>query len=473
MPSAQKSLVINIITGGSPGLWRNEEDESKHFTHSLDPWIKLAKIAERGKIHSLFVADHLTFFDSYKGPGNFREPARTGVFAPRVDPAAVVTALSSVTKGLGFGITFSTVSEHPYHFARRLASLDLLSNGRVGWNIVSSYLESIGPNLLNGEPFPEHDERYVKSEEYVDVVLKLLLSSWREDAVKYDKENGIFADPNLIRKINHKGKYFSVEGPGITEPTPQSFPVIIQAGTSRKGKELAAKNAEVVFVEGRSRETLAQDIKEIRSLAESYGRDPSSIKFLAGATPVLAKTHEEAIAKAQKIKEFATPEAGEVGFGGISGIDLSKYDLDDEIDYKGTNAIQTITDNIFKKAKKNKPTKREVLKAYTAKLGNLIGTPSEVADELEKWVRDYDLDGFNLSYAVFPSGIEDIVDLLIPELQRRGIFHKDYAADTLRENINEQKGKLFLDEDHPAYKLRWTKDLTKEEFEEKIGFPPK
>ncbi|CCH46207.1 Nitrilotriacetate monooxygenase component A [Wickerhamomyces ciferrii] len=464
----KKELILNILTGGHTLVWRNPADESRNFTNSIDSWVKFAKLAERGKIHSVFIADHLTFFDSWKGPGNFKDPARAGVHAPRIDPAATITAMSSVTENIGFGITFSTVSEHPYHFARRLASLDLLTNGRVGWNIVSSYLESIGPNLLNGEPFPEHDERYIKTDEYVEVVLKLLLSSWREDAVKYDKENGIFADPDLIRKINHKGKYFSVEGPGITEPTPQGFPVIFQAGTSNKGKQLAARLAEVVFVDARNNDVLANDIKEIRSLAKTYGRDPYSIKFVASATPIIAATHEEAVQKVESRKAFSVPNSGEIGFSGISGIDLSKFKDDEEVIYTGSNGLQTITSNIIKKAKKNNPTKAEVLKHYTKKNGNLVGSPQEVADELEKWVEDFDIDGFNFSISEFPGGIEDIVDLLVPELQKRGLFHTEYSGSTFRESLNEGKGSVHLREDHPAHKSRWTSDLSKEQFESQI-----
>ncbi|CCH46626.1 putative monooxygenase [Wickerhamomyces ciferrii] len=464
-----KSLIINVFTGGSPGLWTDPNDTSREFTRSLDPWIKLAKIAERGKLHALFIADHLSFFDTYKGPGNYGLPAKVGKFAPRVDPAIPITAMAQATEGLGFGITFSTVVEHPYHFARRLASLDLLTNGRIGWNIVSSYLDSLGPNLLNGEPLPQHDERYVKTGEYVDVVLKLLLSSWRDDAVKYDKENGIFADPELLRKINHKGKYFSVEGPGITEPTPQRFPLIIQAGTSTKGKQLAAKYAELVFVDGRHGEALKADIKDIRALAESYGRDPKSIKFVAGVFPVVGKTHEEALAKVERAKKFGIPGYGEVGLSAVSGIDVSKFEDDEEVDVaKLSNGLTTLTKNISKKLKKNKPTKRELLDIYTLGNSKIIGDPLEIADELERWVEEYDVDGFNFWPTSFPNDLEAIVDLLIPELQARGIFHKDYASTTLRENVNNEKGKTFLGEDHPAYKFRWQADKSKEEFEASI-----
>ncbi|CCH46625.1 putative secreted protein [Wickerhamomyces ciferrii] len=464
-----KSLILNVFTVGSPGLWTDPKDTSRDFTRSLDPWIKLAKIAERGKFHSLFIADHLSFFDTYKGPGNYGLPAKVGKFSPRVEPSVVIAALAQATKGLGFGITFSTVVEHPYHFARRLASLDLLTNGRVGWNIVSSFLDSVGPNLLNGEPFPEHDERYVKTEEFVEVVLKLLLSSWRDDAVKYDKEQGIFADPNLLRKINHKGKYFSVEGPGITEPTPQRFPLIIQAGTSVKGKQLAAKYAELVFVDGRYGEALKNDIKEIRSLAESYGRDPKSIKFVAGINPIVGKTHEEALAKVERNKKFSLPEYGEVGLSAISGIDFSKFEDDEEVDIsKLSNGSTTMTRNISKKLKKNKPTKRQLLDVYTLGNSKFVGTASEIADEFERWVEEYDIDGFNFWPNSFPDDLKSIVDLLIPELQARGIFHKDYTSTTLRENVNETKGKTFLGRDHPAYKLRWQADKTKEEFERSL-----
>ncbi|CCH42917.1 Nitrilotriacetate monooxygenase component A [Wickerhamomyces ciferrii] len=461
-----KSLIINVYTNASPGSWRDPKDKTREFTRDIKSWINFAKLAEKGKIHAIFIADNLSFFDDYKGPGNYKLPAKIGAFSPRIDPAISITAMSSVTNNLGFGITFSTAVEHPYHFARRLASLDLLTNGRIGWNIVSSYLTSLGPNLLNGEALPEHDERYVKTEEYVDVVLKLLLSSWRDDAIKYDKKKGIFADPDLIRKINHKGKYLNVEGPGITEPTPQRFPVIFQAGTSTKGKLLAAKYAEVVFLDGRYDEGIKGDIKEIRRLAETYGRDPQSVKFIVGIRPTIGKTREElAFNKLEEAKKFKIPDYSEVVLSGISGIDLSIFEDDEEVNIAKVNEMATWTNTISKKVKKSKPTKRQLLDNFATINKNLIGTASEVANELERWVHDYDVDGFNLVVDSFPNDLESIVELLIPELQKRGIFHKDYTSSTLRENINHKEGQKFLREDHTAYKFKWGADKTKEEFE--------
>ncbi|KAH3675493.1 hypothetical protein WICMUC_002684 [Wickerhamomyces mucosus] len=473
--SPKKKLILNVIINGSPFLWKNPDDISRELSHSIDPWIELAEKAEAYKIHSIFIADHLTHFTGYGGEFNYKWPVKAGAFSPRVDPAAAVTAMALKTKSLSFGVTFSTISEHPYHFARRLSTLDHLTNGRVGWNIVASYLNNAARQLLNGAPLQEHDERYVKSEEYLNVVYKLLLSSWRDDAVVYDKVSGVFTDPDLVREINHVGKYFNVPGPHISEPSPQRFPLVIQAGTSTKGKIFAAKNAELIFVDGRTPEILKQDISDIRNLAIKYGRDPQSIKFVASASPILGKTHEEALKKAEKVGKYNVAESAAIALGGIAGVDLSKYELDDEVDIGPgrNNNLRSIAENVFKRAKGNRPTKREILDNYRNKVGNLVGTGEEVADEIERWIKEYDIDGFNLGVAEYFQSLDDIGTYLIPVLQKRGLFHQDYSVPggTYRENVYGEKGQTFLRSDHPAFKLRWTSNLSQKEFESNLANP--
>lgn len=217
----RKPLIINAFDMGcsglqAPGLWKHPEDRSKNY-NSIEYWTDLAKLLERGKFNGLFIADVLGGYDVYNGPGNIKAAAISGAQWPIIEPSAVVSAMAAVTKNLAFGITFSTISEAPYHLARRLATLDHLSNGRVGWNVVSSYLDSAARNLLNGEDLPPHDERYVRTEEYLQVVYELLLSSWSDDAVKLDKKKGVYSDPERIRQIDFEGKYFKVPGPNITD----------------------------------------------------------------------------------------------------------------------------------------------------------------------------------------------------------------------------------------------------------------
>jgi FMN-dependent oxidoreductase (nitrilotriacetate monooxygenase family) len=458
-------LIIQVITPASTtGHWVHPDDKSRDF-NKLDTWLEFAKTAERGKLNAIFIADHLALYDSYKGPHNFKEPIKTGHFAPRIDPSSVVSAMASVTKSLGFGITFSTIAEHPYHFARRLASIDDFSNGRVAWNIVTSFLKSVG-RQLNIE-FPEHNERYRKSQEYVDVVYKLLLSSWSDDAVEYNKETGVFANPDRVREINHKGEFFNVPGPAITEPTPQRFPVIFQAGTSEAGILFAAENAELIFVsQGKDKSVLKAQIAKIRKLAkEKFNRDPYSIKFVVGASFHVGKTHQEAVDKLQKQRDSFPDEAKAVGFSGVSDIDLGNYALDENVPLKPkeSNAHQTITDKAFKK-KQN--TKREILQSYD-RSGEFVGTSEEIADQIEDFLEEYDVDGFNFEVTIYPNDLSDLVDLLIPELQRRGLFWHEYAVPggTFRQNVF---GRSFLSEDHPAYGLKWSSDVPVKEFEDSL-----
>ncbi|CCH45620.1 putative monooxygenase [Wickerhamomyces ciferrii] len=473
-PKLQKKLIINAFNPGSAQRWRVDHDQSSRFTNDVDAWIEYAQKAEEGKLHAIFVADHLVAFDEFEGPHNFKHPAKAGLSFPRIDPSSWVPAAAANTQSIGFGITFSTVSEHPYLFHRRIASLDHVTKGRIGWNIVSSYLNSIGRNLLNGEPFPEHDERYVKTEEYLDVVYGLLLSSWRDDALVKDVENATFVNPDAVREINHEGKYFKVAGPAIVEPSRQRFPLIIQAGTSKKGKELGAANAEVVYLDDRDKPHLKEKIEAIKTIAvEKFGRSRDSIKFLIASIPIIGKTHEDAERKLKELTEAGIPLSAEIGFSGISGIDLSKFELDDEVPIgPANNNLRTTVEGITRQKKPGKAlTKREIIENYRARSGSLFGSYIEVADEIERWVRDYDIDGLNLGSHTFPQGINDIVDLLIPELQKRGLFHLDYEVPggTLRENLNGEKGKTFLSEDHPAYGLRWEAGVSQEDFEKKLS----
>lgn len=388
----KKQLILSAATvGTSSNNWRNPADQSREFSHSIDPWIEFAKLAEKAKFHNIFFVDHLSWYDVYGG--DYKVAAKNGVNASRIDPAATALAIASHTENVGIAITFSTVSEHPYHFARRLASLDLLSGGRIAWNIVSSYLPSIGYNLLNGEPLPEHDERYMKTREYLDTVYELLLSSWRDDALVYDKERGVFAEPDAIREINHVGKYFNVKGPAITEPTPQRFPLIAQAGTSSKGIDFAAENAELVYVNLHKAEHTAKSIAEIRKVAfEKYGRDPYSIKFIAPLTPFIGKTHEEAQAKFDEYQKYENPIDSLVYFGGVSGIDVSGFGFDEPVVFKGkSNGIVSATQNALYKPDGSSRTPREISEIWTGTT-RFIGTGKEVADHIQKLVEETDID---------------------------------------------------------------------------------
>ncbi|EXJ78315.1 alkanesulfonate monooxygenase [Capronia epimyces CBS 606.96] len=460
----KKQLIINAFVEScsghqSPGLWRHPDDQSANF-NSVKHWTQLAKLLERGKFHGIFIADVLGGYDVYKGPENLDPAIVSGAQWPVNEPLAVVSAMAAATESIGFGVTVATTYEQPYHLARRLSTVDHLSGGRIGWNIVTGYLDSAARNLGHTQQ-PEHDERYAIAEEYVDVMYQLWQSSWRDDAVKLDRKTGVYTDPSLVRKINHVGKYYTVPGPHICQPSPQRTPVIMQAGTSRAGKAFAAKNAEAIFVGGHSPAVVAKNIAEIRALAkEEYGRDPSSLKFLAMVCPVLGKTAEEAQAKYQEYLAYGSEDGALALFGGWTGIDLAQYDDDQELRHVESNAIRSAVEG-WSKAQPGIPKWTKQTVANHIKIGGLgatvVGTPEIVADEMERWVREADVDGFNLAYALMPQTFEEIVEDLLPELRKRGLFWDDYAVKggTYRENIYGKAGISTPPADHPAAAYHW------------------
>ena len=247
--------------------------------------------------------------------------------------------MAAATKSIGFGVTVATTYEQPYHLARRLSTIDHLTKGRVGWNIVTGYLDSAARNLGHTEQ-PEHDERYAIAEEYLEVIYKLLESSWRDDAVVLDRKRRIYTEPDRVREINHVGKHYNVPGPHICQPSRQRTPLILQAGTSKAGKNFAAKHAEAIFVAGHSPSVIAKNVAEVRAIAKELGRDPRNVKFLALICPVLGKTQEEAQSKYESYRELGDIEGALALFGGWTGIDLAGYKDDEELRHVESNAIR-------------------------------------------------------------------------------------------------------------------------------------
>ena len=279
--------------------------------------------------------------------------------------------------------------------------------------------------------------------------------------MKLDREKGIYTDPALVREINHQGKYYTVPGPHICQPSPQRTPVIMQAGTSKAGKSFASKHAEAIFVAGHSPSVVAKNVAEIRQTAkEEFGRDPSSIKFLALLCPVLAETQEKAEEKYKELLRYGSEDGALALFGGWTGIDLSTYDDDEELRYVESNAIRSAVES-WSKALPGIPKWTKHTVANHIKVGGLgatvVGTAEHVADEMERWVAEADVDGFNLAYALFPGSFTDVIDLLLPVLRKRGLFWDDYAVDggTYRENLSGQRGQSYPRADHPASKYHW------------------
>jgi FMN-dependent oxidoreductase (nitrilotriacetate monooxygenase family) len=352
-----------------------------------------------------------------------------------------------------------------------MATLDHLSGGRVGWNIVSSLLPTAGRQLADDNQLPEKTVRYEKTDEYVQAFFELLLSSWRDDGVVFDRESGVFSNPDAIREINFEGKFFKIPGPQITEPSPQRIPLIIQAGSSPKGVELAAKVGEVIFIGGFDPQDVLNKTSKTRKLAqEKFGRNPDNIKFITMLRVIVAPTHEEAIAKAEEAEKYHDLDGALVQLGG-GGLDLSKYDWDEDLTLVEDEVVKGLASSYAGKHyyKEGDVITRRYVATNFFKDNYYIGTPEEVADKIEAFVDASGIDGFNFSNILFPETFENIVDLLIPELQRRGLAQKEYAVEggTFREQVFG-KGQRYVTDDHPAHALRWKAGVSKEEFEKEL-----
>jgi FMN-dependent oxidoreductase (nitrilotriacetate monooxygenase family) len=435
----------------SAGLWRHPDDQG-HRYRDLDYWTELAQLLERGGFDALFLADVLGVYDVY---GGSRDAAvRQAAQIPVNDPVLAVPAMAAVTERLGFGVTVSLAYEQPYALARRLTTLDHLTKGRVAWNIVTSYLDSAARNLGRGEQIP-HDERYELAEEYLQVCYKLWEGSWESDAVVRDAVRGVFTDPAKVHDIEHKGRYFDVPGPFLCEPSPQRTPVLFQAGASPRGSRFAGTHAEAVFVSGPSPAVLRRSVDAVRASAEAAGRDPGAVKVFAMLTAIAGATDTEAIAKRDSYLEYASHEGAMALFGGWTGVDLADADPGQRLEYVETDATRSALASFTTADPDRDWTVGEVGRfiAIGGRGPVVVGSGATVADELERWVDESGVDGFNLAYAVTPGTFVDFVEHVVPELRSRGRAQTGYAAPTLRQNLGTAPGPLLAD-DHPGSRYR-------------------
>ncbi|KAB8216599.1 luciferase-like domain-containing protein [Aspergillus novoparasiticus] len=459
----KKHILLNAFdmsTVGhlSPGQWKNPADKSA-TKRSLTYWIELAKLLERGGINALFLADTYGGYDTYEG--SLDECIRRAAQWPVTDPTIPISAMAAVTKNLAFGITASTSFEPPFLLAKRFSTLDHLTNGRIGWNIVTSWKKAAFKAIGLDTPI-EHDERYRQADEYLRVVYKLWEGSWAPDALSPNPETDTYVDPAKVRQINHKGKYFSLNTRHIVDPSPQRTPFLFQAGTSAAGSAFAATHAEAIFVSSHSPAVLRPKIENIRKLAAEQGRDPRSIKFFATFTPIIGRTDDEAQAKYEELQKYASVVGGLVLFSGWTGIDISRIPLDQDITAADSLEAHKVTSMLdaFTTTSEDVPKWTPRVVAQKAAIGGLgpvgIGSPQRVADEMERWIREADLDGFNLGYVTTPGTFEEVVDLLIPELRRRGLYPASAEADglTAREKVYG-KGQRELRADHPGSQYKY------------------
>ncbi|MCY9591924.1 LLM class flavin-dependent oxidoreductase [Paenibacillus chitinolyticus] len=424
--SKKRQLKLGALlhgVGGNPAMWRHP-DSQPDASVNFELYKKWVRKAEAGKFDLIFIADGL-YINEKSIPH----------FLNRFEPITILSALAAVSTHIGLVGTLSTSYSEPFTVARQFGSLDAISGGRAGWNVVTSPLE--GSALNYGKSHPEHDLRYKIAEEYLDVT-KGLWDSWEDDAFVRDKESGVFFDPGKLHTLNHQGEFFSVRGPLNIARSRQGQPVIFQAGSSEVGKNYAAKVADAIFTGQENLEDAVRFYKEVKERAVSHGRSKDDVLIFPGIGPIIGSTEEEAERKYQEVANLVTIETALDYLGRFfEHHDFSQYPLDEpfpDLGDLGKNSFQSGTDKIKEEAKEKNLTLRQVaLQAATPK-GHFIGTPEKVADLIQEYFEAGAVDGFMLSAAV-PSGLEDFVDHVVPVLQQRGIFRTEYESDTLRGNL--------------------------------------
>lgn len=419
-----RPVSIHTAAWRYPGAF---PDANFNFSHLK----RFVQTLERGRFDLFFMADHLAVLNMPM------DALKRSATVTSFDPLTLLPALAVVTERIGLVATASTTYNEPYHVARKFSSLDHISSGRAGWNVVTSSNPKEALNFSREEHM-EHDERYLRAREFFDVVTGLW-DSWADDAFIRDVESGIYFDPAKMHVLDHKGKYFSVRGPlNVARPI-QGWPVIVQAGQSEAGRQLAAETAEVVF-SGLSRKEAAQQYyADVKGRMQAAGRDPGQMKILPGAFVVVGDTADAARAKKRHLDSLVHTGSALATLAVQMGCDISGFDLDKPLpdDLPPTNASHTSRQKLVEMSKREGMTVRELAQYVGGAFGTLemIGTPAMIADQMEDWFASGACDGFNIMFPYLPGGLDDFVDKVVPELQRRGLFRREYEGRTLRENL--------------------------------------
>jgi FMN-dependent oxidoreductase (nitrilotriacetate monooxygenase family) len=428
---AAKKMVLAVVPKGAPYAWRHAGAHAE-TTHDFDHYRQMAQTAERGCFDVLFLADSLSVRSDRVG----LEGLQGFGTAAYLEPLTLLSALSVVTKHIGLAATASTTYHEPYHLARKFASLDHLSHGRAAWNVITSGQDSEAFNFGLDRQLP-NDVRYERARECLEVVLDLW-DSWEDGAVITDRKTNTFFDPARVHPARHEGKYFKVRGPlNILRP-PQGHPVICQAGASEAGWDFAARTADVMYARAGSLEEAQRFYAGVKSRLGAYGRTPEQIKILPGLAVIVGRTEKEAREKFRAVQDCLTEAEGRAMLSHyIPGIDFSTLPLDREIpDTPEINeAARKYRVSFTREGRRL--TLRQMFDHISTSVGNLvlIGTPAQVVDVMEKWVNEQGADGFNFSPHYLPGGLDDFVELVVPELQQRGLLRREYEGTTLRENL--------------------------------------
>lgn len=422
-----RPVSIHTAAWRYPGAWPDANFSFPRLKH-------LIQKLEHGKFDAFFMADHLAVMNMPM------EALKRSATVTSFDPMTLLPALAAVTERIGLIATASTTYNAPYHVARKFASLDHISGGRAGWNLVTSANPHEAWNF-GLDQHVEHDERYRRAREFYNVVTGLW-DSWADDAFIRDVESGVYFDPARLHILDHKGPHLSVRGPlNIARPI-QGWPVIVQAGASEAGRQIAAETAEAVF-SGVNNITDARTLyADIKGRMPQFGRAPESLKFLPGAFVVVGETTAEARAKKRQLDSLVNPESAIASLSVRLGHDVSGFDLDGPLpDLPPSNASQSGQLKLIAMARAENLTVRELAQYVGGAFGSLemIGTAGEIADQMEEWLTTNAADGFNVMFPFLPMGLDDFVDQVIPELQRRNLFRKDYEGTTLRDHLGLER----------------------------------
>ncbi len=427
------------------GMWTHPRDRSSDYT-SLDHWVSLARLLEKGLFDGLFLADILGVYDVYED-----SPApslRGAVQIPLIDPMALVPAMAHATTNLGFGVTCNLAYEPPFLFARRMATLDHLTNGRIGWNIVTGYLDSAA-RAMGFAGQMAHDDRYDLADEYMAAIYQLWEGGWQDDAVVRDRAAGVYTDPAKVRAVHHHGKQFHIDAVPLWEPSPQRTPVLYQAGASDRGRVFAALHAECVFVNGSTRANVRRIVADLRARSA-----PRPMQAFVGCSVVTGRTEKEARDLLEDYRRHASVEGALAHAGSSLGIDFARFGMDEPIDASESQAVRSNVEAIAA-ALGQGWTRRNLIDRFV--LGSrqppIVGSPEQVADALMLWVEEGDVDGFNLSRTVMPECLETFIALVVPVLQERGVYKTGYAPGTYRQKLFGAGDRL--PDGHPAASVRW------------------
>ena len=450
-PNTPKKILLNAFDMNSVGhinhgLWTHPRDQSHRF-NELSYWTDLAQTLEKGLFDGLFIADITGVYDVYQN--GIELTLKESIQLPSHDPTTLVSAMAAVTQNLGFGITVNLSYESPYQFARRFASLDHLTQGRIGWNIVTGYLDS-AERLIGQKGLKDHDLRYEQAEEFLQLCYKFWEGSWENDAVLKDKKQRIFTDPSKVHQVQHQGQFYQSQGVFQVSPSVQRTPVLFQAGASPRGLTFATQHAEGLFIGGDRPEKIKQQVDQIRNQATAQGRNPEAVKIFVGITVVTAETDELAQQKLDEYIRYASPEAGLAHFSSSVGLDLSQFADDETIPYQKTNSIASVN-NKFKEQSISK----NDLKAQHILGGRyplIVGSGAIVAEKLIQLMDDTGIDGFNLTRTVAPESHHDFIQWVIPELQQRGRYKTEYENGSLRHKLFQQGDRLSAS--HPVQQFR-------------------